>query len=278
VDGGVRTYAIVTAPIHGSVSVNAATGAFLYTPTSGFTGPDSFTFTASDPLVSDIATVTITVQDTTAPTVTAPTAAFVSGTHLRTSAPVKVTWAGNDALAGVQVVVQVSRDGGVWTSYSSGAATSLTSSLLFGHTYRFRAQATDAAGNHSAQATGPTFRVLDSQSTVTAVKYTSGWTFVNSSTSSGNGYKQTTRFGASATFTFTGRAIAWVSPMASTFGRARVFIDGHLVGTINLRSATTHLGIVAFSKTFATSGAHTIRIAAIDSGRRVSIDSFDVLR
>jgi len=59
------TYAIVTGPAHGTISTG--TGASrTYTPTSNYVGPDSFTFKANDGKVdSNIATVSITVQDTT---------------------------------------------------------------------------------------------------------------------------------------------------------------------------------------------------------------------
>jgi uncharacterized repeat protein (TIGR01451 family) len=50
----------VTAPAHGSLSGN--TPALIYTPNSGYTGTDSFTFKANDGLTdSNIATVSISV-------------------------------------------------------------------------------------------------------------------------------------------------------------------------------------------------------------------------
>lgn len=65
----------VTSPTHGSVTVNAD-GGFAYVPNSGYTGPDSFTYKASDGAAdSDPATVSIDVQssggDTTPPVVDA---------------------------------------------------------------------------------------------------------------------------------------------------------------------------------------------------------------
>jgi VCBS repeat-containing protein len=64
----------VTQPSHGSVTVNAD-GSFVYTPPSGFTGTDSFTYDLTDgALTSDPATVTINVK----PTNTAPTATDLS--------------------------------------------------------------------------------------------------------------------------------------------------------------------------------------------------------
>ncbi|HVA55609.1 MAG TPA: glycohydrolase toxin TNT-related protein [Gammaproteobacteria bacterium] len=57
-DGDALTFQVITQPQHGSVTINnAATGAFTYTPTSGFNGKDSFTFDASDgQSISNIAT------------------------------------------------------------------------------------------------------------------------------------------------------------------------------------------------------------------------------
>jgi uncharacterized repeat protein (TIGR01451 family) len=42
-----QNFVVASAPAHGTVSVNAD-GSFLYTPTPGYTGPDSFTYTVSD--------------------------------------------------------------------------------------------------------------------------------------------------------------------------------------------------------------------------------------
>src|SRR5207249_820540 len=64
IDGDPLTYAIVTAPQHGTVTItDASTGAFVYTPAANYNGPDSFTFRASDgSLASTPATVSITVR------------------------------------------------------------------------------------------------------------------------------------------------------------------------------------------------------------------------
>ena len=64
-DGDSLTFAMVVAPAHGTVTiVNAATGAFTYTPAGGFTGSDSFTFHATDSAsqVSNTATESVTVS------------------------------------------------------------------------------------------------------------------------------------------------------------------------------------------------------------------------
>ncbi len=63
VDGQALTYTITQQPTNGSISdFNATTGAYTYTPNTTYTGPDSFTYTASDgAATSNVGTVNITV-------------------------------------------------------------------------------------------------------------------------------------------------------------------------------------------------------------------------
>jgi len=61
-DGDSLTAVLQTGPADGSVNFNA-NGGFTYTPDTGFSGTDSFTYRANDGLVdSSVATVTITVN------------------------------------------------------------------------------------------------------------------------------------------------------------------------------------------------------------------------
>lgn len=58
--GGTLTYAVVTAPVHGSYTLSGAV--VTYTPANGYVGSDSFTFTASNGSLSNVAIVSITVN------------------------------------------------------------------------------------------------------------------------------------------------------------------------------------------------------------------------
>ena len=70
-DGDALTAVLVTNPAHGSVALNG-NGSFTYTPTGDYTGPDAFTYRASDgSLNSNTASVAITVTAVNRPPVAA---------------------------------------------------------------------------------------------------------------------------------------------------------------------------------------------------------------
>ena len=84
--------------------------------------------------------------------------------------------------------------------------------------------------------------------------------------------------GLPASFAITGRTIAWYGPTGPTRGRAKVLIDGRAVATVDLRASTFHPKELVFSKRFATTGKHTIKIEVLATAGRpnVSIDAFVV--
>ena len=59
------SFSLVTQPAHGTMSLNAGTGQFNYTPAAGFVGSDSFTFKVTDQFgtASSAATEQVTVAD-----------------------------------------------------------------------------------------------------------------------------------------------------------------------------------------------------------------------
>ncbi|WP_125783494.1 Ig-like domain-containing protein [Pseudoalteromonas rubra] len=61
----ISSIAIVTAPSHGSVSIDSSSGAAQYNPQFNFVGDDSFSYTVSNDLAetSNVATVTVTVNN-----------------------------------------------------------------------------------------------------------------------------------------------------------------------------------------------------------------------
>lgn len=71
--GATLNFTILTPPAHGLLTLtNAATGAYSYTPTTDYTGPDSFTFQVDDGSLDSLsASVFITVNPTNSPPVAA---------------------------------------------------------------------------------------------------------------------------------------------------------------------------------------------------------------
>jgi hypothetical protein len=202
---------------------------------------------------------------------------------LYTGLVANLSWSGTDAGgAGIRSWdVQRSRDGGAYVTLASGLASpNLAQSLAPGHTYRFRVRARDRAGNVGAWATGPTMTAVLRQQTSTAITWKGSWGSGSSDHYSGGSVRFATAAGASATYAFTGRAIAWVTTLAPDRGSARVYVDGVLVATVSTYNSGTLFRRVGFAKTWSASGYHTLRIVVVGSAGhpRVDFDALEVLR
>jgi hypothetical protein len=145
------TFSLAGAPA--GASINAATGAFTWTPTPDDAGRQ-FTFTvrvtdAGTPNLSDEETITVTVFDP--PTSSITSAPFVSGV---TTLPIR--WAGSSpgsTIASYDVFVSV--DGRPYARWlDDTTATSANYTGVFGHVYRFYSVARDADGNVQPTPTG----------------------------------------------------------------------------------------------------------------------------
>jgi methionine-rich copper-binding protein CopC len=158
------TFSLVTPPVHGAVTLNPA-GGFIYTPSTQFSGTDSFSFRASDGLTtSNTATASITV--TSAPVVreanpaddarrvpvssditltfNEPVQATAGGIRLKTADGklVETFSAANTVYAGNSLTLNPKADLGVFTRYvlevdagavrdATGNANTSASSLVF---------------------------------------------------------------------------------------------------------------------------------------------------
>jgi Ca2+-binding RTX toxin-like protein len=127
-NGDALTFEIAQAPTHGSVVlVNAATGAFRYTPDANYNGPDAFQFRVSDGRGGvGVATESLTVRPVNdPPTVDAgPDQTANEGSPVTVSAagsdvegdPLTVTWDfGDGATAAGATASHVYADNGVYT-------------------------------------------------------------------------------------------------------------------------------------------------------------------
>ena len=144
--GPAPTAVKVTDPAHGSVTLNAD-GSFTYTPTSGYVGPDSFTYSATNIVgTSPAATVTIAVAGTAA--VAQPDSYSTgAGTPLTVAAPGVLA---NDTGAPAPTAVKVTDPAhGAVTLNADGSFTYMPTSGFVGPD-SFTYSATNIAGTSPA--------------------------------------------------------------------------------------------------------------------------------
>jgi hypothetical protein len=95
------------------------------------------------------------------------------------------------------------------------------------------------------------------------IDYAGTWRSARHGGYAGGSVRYATAAGATATFTFTGRRVAWYGPVGPTRGKARVRIDGVAVKTVNLKRSSFDPTTVLYSASWKTSGAHTLEIEVL---------------
>jgi hypothetical protein len=224
----------------------------------------------------------VRAEDTTPPTATTPLLR-IRVTASGSSVPLSVTWGGSDVGWGIGLYeVERSVNGGSWAPMvlPTPMATTFSVTASSGSTVRFRVRATDKAGNVGNWATGPTIRVTRISDTSTSVHYSTGWSKVADSSAFSGYLHETKMLSAKATYSFTGRDIAWIAEKGPGHGKARVYIDGIAVATIDLTATSWKARQIVYTKHWSSVGTHTIKIVNLaTSGRRmIDLDGFVTLR
>jgi transglycosylase-like protein len=158
------------------------------------------------------------------------------------------------------------RNAKLWSSYSRSYVTKIMNAM---------------GGGSTAAAKGASSRAwIDAKDTrlndtAAAITYGPGWRSASYSAYAGRQVTYSTRKGSWATMTFTGTGIAWVGPVGPTRGTAKVYVDGKLAATVNLRRSNFAARTILFAKPL-TAGEHTIRIVVTTSGKPVALDQLIV--
>jgi hypothetical protein len=233
-----------------------------------------------------ISTARVTI-DTSLPKVTTPKPALRTGLPLEGVSKsqrllVSVSWSGTDTGSGIASYdVGRSYDGGAYATIASATtATSINWTMTPGHTYRFRVRGRDKAGNVSAWVTTSTWRPALTQNGSTALVYSGSWATASKASASGGSVKASTAAGASVSYAFSGRAIAWVTTLRPDAGEVQVWVDGKLAATIDTYAAGTTYRQIVFSKAWSTYASHKIKLVVLGTaGRpRAELDAFEVIR
>jgi hypothetical protein len=225
-----------------------------------------------------------TVTPSIAPVVVAPVSRLRAGTTIgATTVPVRTSWSATDPDGIARYVVGRQVNGGPWVTVSlaSTTSTSVTQSLRYGWTYRYRVRAVDRRGHSSPYVYGRAFRPSIVQQTSRAITSAWPWKTAYTSAASGGSLKYQPAFGAEFTFTSTAASVGWVTVRGPTRTDSfAVWVDGRLKASDqSLRSATTLYRRIGYVVEFGANGRHSVTFESF--GRighsRMDIDAFVLL-
>ena len=224
----------------------------------------------------------VSLTDTLAPTVTAPACKLVSGTvEAASGVRVTCTWKGTAKGSPIaDYTVRLSTDGSAYSTLETTTGTTRTYTLGTGHTYRIRVQTRDTAGRLSGWAASALVSPAVYQQTSTKIVYRGTWTTASNASFYGGSARYAKASGARATFSFTGRSVAWVARRCPTCGKAKVYVNGGYLTTLDLYASTTTYRKTVWARTWTTSAPRSIRVVVLGTaGRpRVDLDAFLILK
>lgn len=219
---------------------------------------------------------------TAAPTAMPPcTWRFDAGTTIGTGISSTLSWqAATGSFTGGRYVVLRRREAGPWSTIATRTGRTIQQTLAFGSAYRYAIRTQTAAGTIGPSAYGQYVEATLFQEGTSLARYSGRWTATTSSTASHGNLRTSTQANAYVEFRRSARAIAVVGRRGPTSGKARVYVDGTLVSTIDLYRSTAQSRVVLFSRAWTTVAPHSVRVVVVGTpGRpRVDIDGFAVLR
>jgi hypothetical protein len=171
---------------------------------------------------------------------------------------------------------------GSWKTVSTQGAgdTDFDANVVWGRSQRFRVRAINSAGVVGQWSTGPAFTPYRFDDRRAAINWSGEW----SRTSDAGAYADTTttsgQADAAASFRFTGRAVAVLGTLGPGRGKARIYINGNHVSTVDLYRSSKQAGRVIYSRAWGTSATRTIRVVVVGTADRprVDIDGFAYVR
>jgi hypothetical protein len=228
---------------------------------------------------------TTAAADGTAPVEKAPAVTIAKGTTIGVAkVPLSLAWSASDPASGVcRYRVERRFSTHPYVAVPLLVATSRSASTPVSpavKAYTVAAAATDCSDNTSAFVASAPVWLTAFQNSSASIAYRGGWSGRRAPKAYGGSVRRSGASGASAALHFTGREVAWVAGLAPGNGSARVLLDGRAVATVHLRSSQVVQRRVVFTHTWATSGAHTIKIVALGTHGHplVNLDALLALR
>ncbi|HET7029161.1 MAG TPA: hypothetical protein VFI34_01515 [Candidatus Limnocylindrales bacterium] len=217
-------------------------------------------------------------RDTTDPTTSVPAERIRTGIGSPT-VPLSISWSGRDTGWGIaSYQLQKSVNGGSWTyvGLTSPRATSASVSATAGSTIRFRVRAKDQAGNVGVWRTGALLHVTRIPDSTTALARSPSWHPAADAGAYGGSVTASKGPGATAVYRFSGRDVAWIASRGPDHGKAKVYLDGTYVTTVDLYAPAPDVRRIVYAKHWATSGTHQLKVVVRATSTRpwVDIDGF----
>ncbi|MEV6595711.1 N-acetylmuramoyl-L-alanine amidase [Actinoplanes sp. NPDC051346] len=178
--------------------------------------------------------------------------------------PVRLHWAARDAggLRAVRLTTPV-------TASLGTTATAWAGSVKPGVRTTYGLRATDRAGNaRSVAAVRTSVTVAE-----TAAARGGAWRSIGSRTFLGGSALRATSAGASLSWSFTGRSAALAVSRTAVSGRVQVYVDGEPAGIIDLRSPATLHRRAVWTRSWSSSGRHTVKIVVEGTAGRPGVIS-----
>jgi pseudomonalisin len=190
------TFAIVANPAHGTVTItNATTGAFTYTPTTGFAGSDSFTFDAKNASgTSNTATESVTVNSTAVNPPTASNGSVTTAENAAVNGTLSATGTGTLTFA----IVANPGHGSVSITNASTGAFTYTPTTGFAGSDSFTFDAKNAGGTSNTATESVTVTAPSGGCASGYTAYTGSITQGNDVFEPNNTYYQTTTTGVNS--------------------------------------------------------------------------------
>lgn len=238
-------------------------------------------------LFRDLGWATSAGSDSTPPIVGFPDADFRLKPVGNNATPVKlrVEFSASDpsGIAATEIEHKIGSAAYVPLAHSPANATAVNRSVATATVHRFRAKATDGAGNFSAFSAAPEFTVTPAQDGSASISEAGSWQSSSDPGFYGGTVRRSTAAGATQTLTLTASDFAFVSTEGPNRGKVRLMIDGASQGTFDLYNSSTRLRRVIFAADFGAPGTHTIQIRVLgtkngaSTGTRVDLDAFMVM-
>jgi hypothetical protein len=194
-------------------------------------------------------------------------------TNVSASKSFSVSWSGVSASAyDVQVKLGLAGAWQPWQSATTTTKASYTAPAAGTCFFRARGRSGAEVGPWSAVAS----TVVPTDDAASQLKYKGTWT--RTSTAKSSAFSKTlhtsVKAGATCTYSFTGRSVALICVKGPKHGKLQIFIDGasKAAATIDTLSSKLRPRQVVFTRTWSTSGAHSLKVMVLGTRRRPKVE------